>query len=160
MDKLAAGAFTDAVDFGSDIEFSKIISMEDWRGEAVTIPGTTTTAGKLGTFYAVETWSLTHPFITDVTGKLDNSKIKTNLKANESGDWVPDNTVTYEKATVTLPTTTNLSTKQATDGKYYLNYKTNMATVTAAYKMWVPVSVQYKWGTVEGVVEITVNPRN
>ena len=35
-----------------------------------------------------------------------------------------------------------------------------MATVTAAYKMWVPVQVQYKWGVVNGVVEITVNPRN
>ena len=40
--KLRAGAFTDAVDLGSDIEFGKIISMKDWRGEAVTIPGTTT----------------------------------------------------------------------------------------------------------------------
>lgn len=44
LDKAAAGAFTDAVDLGSDIEFGKIISMKDWRGEAVTIPGTTTTA--------------------------------------------------------------------------------------------------------------------
>lgn len=160
LDKAATGSFTDAIDFGSDIEFGKIISMKDWRGEVVTVPGTTTTAEKLGKFYDVKTWTLTHPFITDANGKLDNSKIKTNLKANASGDWVPDNSVTYEKATVTLPTTTNLTTKQAADGKYYLNYKTNMATVTAAYKMWIPVQVQYKWGTVNGVVEITVNPRN
>ncbi len=159
LDKAAAGAFTDAVDLGSDIEFGKIISMKDWRGEAVTIPGTTTTAEKLGTFYDVKTWSLTHPFITDAAGKLDNSKILTNLKADEHGNWVPDNTLTYEKAEVTLPVTTNLTTK-LDNGKYYLNYKTNMATVTAAYKMWVPVQVQYKWGVVNGVVEITVNPRN
>jgi len=120
-----------------------MISMKDWRGEIVTIPGTTTIEEKLGTFHVVKPWFLVHPFITDENGKLGNSKIKTNLKADKDGNWGPDESVTYETAKIVLPTTTNLTAKE-NYGEFYLNYKTNMATVTKAYKMWISVSVEYK----------------
>ena len=160
IDPKAKGAFTDAQDMGDDLAYTDLISMTDWRGYAVAVEGDNKKHEvDLAKFYAVNAWSVC-PFYLDTDNKtLLNTEIMTNLKADDEGNWVPDESITTPAAAkVTLPAGTNLTVKVGTDGKYYLNYKTNMGTVKKAYKMWIPVHVGYKWGEVMGTVEVIVNP--
>ena len=167
INPLATEAFTDAQDLGDEIGLDKILSMYDWRGEdyVVTFPGTkTTTPEKLGAFYDVKDISANNlPFVTTpIEGATDeylltNKEILTNLVNDGEGNWVPDNNLTVDKAKVTLPAGTNLTLKKS-NGKWVLNYKTNMGTIVSTYKMWIPVKIAYKWGFVIGQVEVEVEP--
>ena len=171
INPLASKAFTDAQDLGDEINLDEILSMYDWRGASyvVTFPGdgvTPTTPENLGKFYDVKNISADNlPFgRTPIEGATDeylltNKEILTNLADDGQGNWVPNSSLTVDKASVTLPVGTNLTLKKS-GGKWVLNYKTNMGTIISTYKMWIPVKVAYKWGFVIGQVEVEVNPVN
>ena len=171
INPLASKAFTDAQDLGDEIDLDEILSMYDWRGASyvVTFPGdgvTPTTPENLGKFYDVKNISADNlPFVTTpIEGAtneylLTNKEILTNLADDGQGNWVPNSSLTVDKASVTLPVGTNLTLKKSGD-KWVLNYKTNMGTIISTYKMWIPVKVAYKWGFVIGQVEVEVNPVN
>ncbi len=177
LKEFATNSFEDAVNFGSELKYTEIINMNDWRGATnpVSVPGIAgDAASQLGGYYAVATWDgikiAGSSFVagsTDLTVAVPKSafdNIKTNLVTKVVGGetvQTPDNTITFETAKTTLPTTVDLTLKRtAADatGAYTLNYFNAGATVKEVYTMWIPVAIEYKWGVLEGHVEVKVYP--
>ncbi len=184
----ALGEFTDAVKGGSPLDVDKFLVLTDWANDKVVVDGSKTIG--LEEFYNVEDISLINfaginyaditPEFVDANGNniqdpeealiyfipTENHKfIKTNLMYNEAGTLLSP--VGDEPTEVTLPINWRIEIRHTpaagTEGeKYTLYYHTDGGTVTEIYKIWIPVSIGYKWGNVgtDKGIAITVNPKD
>ena len=126
----------DATTGGASIDMSKLLSLSDWRGVAFTVTPT-----NFYTYYGV----------TGIT--INKATIMTNL--NQTGDAMkllkdvaPDIDVTY---TSTIPTT-------AAGLLGNIVYKNGGHTVTSPYKLIIPVTVNYHFGSLTENVTLTITP--
>lgn len=148
------GAFIDAVINGSYLDAQKGLTFTDWddyvvaKAPIAAIPPATTVPDKA--MYAVDLWA--YYAVNSVA--FDVANVKSNL------DWV-GNTLLPTAGVENGPLPTNRSLKQvirdAVTGDYtvvtadptHLGYYNNGGTpVNVDYKLFVPVTVKYKWGVI------------
>lgn len=143
IDAKLGGDFEDAVISGSRIGVKKAFTFTDWNGYSVaeTVLGTTE---KLK--YSKDLWD----YYQVKTAEWNTSAIKTNLKVNGEGNVVA--TEGYKEGK--LPTNVTINYDSATNELVY--YNQSGTPVLNDYKVYIPVSVSYKWGTETKYVEATV----
>lgn len=153
---LTGAEFVDQVISGSTIDCSKAFTMTDFKNYIVAkkVSGTSELekyADKLYVYYGVQ----------DPKWELD--KAMTNLKKDENGDYVVDETITVEnaaeKATVAAKDRFGVGciTEDAAAGTLtFWNKDGNKVEKTV--KLFIPVTVKHKWGVMTEMVTVDLLP--
>lgn len=153
---LTGAEFVDQVISGSTIDCSKAFTMTDFKNYIVAkkVSGTSELekyADKLYAYYGVQ----------DPKWELD--KAMTNLKKDENGDYVVDETITVEnaaeKATVAAKDRFGVGciTEDAAAGTLtFWNKDGNKVEKTV--KLFIPVTVKHKWGVMTEMVTVDLLP--
>lgn len=128
-------ALTDATTGTAKIDMSKLMRLTDWRGEEF--------ASSPVNFY-------NYYGISDIT--IDKKNTMTTLNASEEApkkleEVAPYLNIQYAMAAI------------LEDGNYgNVVYTNNAHTFHTAFKLYIPVTVTYTFGTVQTVVTLTINP--
>ena len=154
---LTGAEFVDQVISGSTIDCSKAFTMTDFKDYIVAKVTTNTTDEK--TKYAEELYE--YYGVQDPKWELD--KAMTNLKKDENGDYVVDETIkaenAAEKATVAAKDRfgEGCITEDAAAGTLtFWNKDGNKVEKTV--KLFIPVTVKHKWGVMTEMVTVDLLP--
>lgn len=143
--------FVDQVISGSTIDCSKAFTMTDFKDYIVAKVTTGTTekekyADKLYKYYVVK----------DPVWNLANAK--TNLK-QENGNYVVDETITAETAKILAEDRFGVDCITANADNSTLTFKNVKGVkVEKAVKLFIPVTVKHKWGTLTETVTVDLLP--
>ena len=133
------GKFQDAVDNGSTVNMLDLLSFSDWRNKAFS---TTENAGYFN-YYGIE----------QITVDIDN--ITTNLNGNDINTKKLSEVTTQLVITQTGNKVNPIPAAPTKDTYGTVTY-TNNGNAVGAFKLRLPVTVTYKWGTVKSYVIIPV----
>ena len=148
--ELTDAYFVDQIISGSEVDCSKAFTMTDFKDYIVAEVTTGTDekekyASDLYAYYAVNApaWDL--------------ANAKTNLKKDASGNYVVDGTITAQTATIKAEDRfgVNCITK---DGSKLVFKNINGVKVEKTVKLFIPVTVSHKWGTMTANVTIELHP--
>lgn len=144
--------FVDQVISGSTIDCSKAFTMTDFKDYIVAKVTTNTTDEK--TKYAEELYE--YYGVQDPVWDLANAK--TNLK-QENGNYVVDETITAETAKILAEDRFGVDCITANDDNSTLTFKNVKGVkVEKAVKLFIPVTVKHKWGTLTETVTVDLLP--
>lgn len=144
--------FVDQVISGSTIDCSKAFTMTDFKDYIVAKVTTNTTDEK--TKYAEELYE--YYGVQDPVWDLANAK--TNLK-QENGNYVVDETITAETAKILAEDRFGVDCITANADNSTLTFKNVKGVkVEKAVKLFIPVTVKHKWGTLTETVTVDLLP--
>ena len=150
---LTGAQFVDQVISGSTIDCSKAFTMTDFKDYIVAKVTTNTTDEK--TKYAEELYK--YYGVQDPKWELD--KALTNLKKDTNGDYVVDETITADDATILAKDRFGVGciTEDAAAGTLtFWNKDGNKVEKTV--KLFIPVTVKHKWGVMTEMVTVDLLP--
>ena len=144
--------FVDQVISGSTIDCSKAFTMTDFKDYIVAKVNTGTTekekyAADLYKYYVVKdpVWNL--------------ADAMTNLKKDSEGNYVVDETITAETATVKAEDRFGVGCITEDASASTLTFKNvNGVKVEKTVKLFIPVTVSHKWGTLTETVTVSLLP--
>ena len=144
--------FVDQVVSGSPIDCSKAFTMTDFK-DYIVAEVTTGTAEKEK--YAAELYE--YYGVTDV--KWDRAAAKVNLKKDASGNYVVDDSMTAENATtLAADRFGDNCIREEDNGATLRFFNINGVKVEKTVKLFIPVTVSHKWGTVSETVTVELRP--
>lgn len=144
--------FVDQIVSGSPIDCSKAFTMTDFK-DYIVAKVTTGTAEKEK--YAAELYE--YYDVTDV--KWDLTAAKVNLKKDGSGNYVVDDSMTAENATTLAADRFGKGCIRVEDGGATLRFfNVSGVKVEKTVKIFIPVTVSHKWGTVSETVTVELRP--
>ena len=144
--------FVDQIVSGSPIDCSKAFTMTDFK-DYIVAKVTTGTAEKEK--YAAELYE--YYDVTDV--KWDLTAAKVNLKKDGSGNYVVDDSMTAENATTLAADRFGKDCIRVEDGGATLRFfNVSGVKVEKTVKIFIPVTVSHKWGTVSETVTVELRP--
>lgn len=145
--------FVDQVVSGSLIDCSKAFTMTDFKDYIVAEVTTNTTDEKQ--MYAADLYK--YYGVTDV--KWDYAAAKVNLKKDASGNYVVDDSMTAENATTLADDRFGDNCIQpAENGAKLRFFNVSGVKVEKTVKLFIPVTVSHKWGTVSETVTVEIRP--
>ena len=149
IDAEVKGEFTDAIYGGSKVSIADAFdSVKDFLGNTVNVyTGGSGSAEDLRVYYDVQTpaW------------KVDEALISINKNTNDiDNDLDPNNAA--DKALMSKLQDRYTQASVRLEGDDLVFYNEGGAAVTEVMYIWVPVSVEHKWGVWEYFVPIKVNP--
>ena len=150
---LTGAQFVDQVISGSTIDCSKAFTMTDFKDYIVAKVTTNTTDEK--TKYAEELYK--YYGVQDPKWELD--KALTNLKKDTNGDYVVDETIKADDATILAKDRFGVGciTEDAAAGTLtFWNKDGNKVEKTV--KLFIPVTVKHKWGVMTEMVTVDLLP--
>ncbi len=142
--------FEDFMISGSKIDWSKALTMTDFKNYIVAAVTTGTTEKEM---YAQELYG--YYDVRSVT--WDTVNAKTNLKSDAQGNLVPDDSVNATNATIKVEQRFGVDALKV-DGKYLRFKNVRGVPVEKEVKLFVPVTVEHKWGTESKILTVTVYP--
>lgn len=144
--------FIDQVVSGSPIDCSKAFTMTDFK-DYIVAKVTTGTAEKEK--YAAELYA--YYGVTDVMWDLGAAKV--NLKKDGSGNYVVDDAMTAENATTLAADRFGENCIRVEDSGATLRFfNVSGVKVEKTVKIFIPVTVSHKWGTVSETVTVELRP--
>ncbi len=144
--------FVDQIVSGSPIDCSKAFTMTDFK-DYIVAKVTTGTAEKEK--YAAELYE--YYDVTDV--KWDLTAAKVNLKKDGSGNYVVDDSMTAENATTLAADRFGKDCIRVEDNGATLRFfNVSGVKVEKTVKIFIPVTVSHKWGTVSETVTVELRP--
>lgn len=144
--------FVDQVVSGSAIDCSKAFTMTDFKDYIVAKVTTGTTEKEK---YAAELYK--YYDVTDVKWNLAAAKV--NLKKDGSGNYVVDDSMTAENATTLAADRFGENCIRVEDGGATLRFfNISGVKVEKTVKIFIPVTVSHKWGTVSETVTVELRP--
>lgn len=145
--------FVDQVISGSTIDCSKAFTMTDFKDYIVAKVTTNTTDEK--TKYAEELYK--YYVVKDPVWNLAGAM--TNLKKDSEGNYVVDETITAETATVKAEDRFGVGCISANADNSTLTFKNVKGVkVEKTVKLYIPVTVSHKWGTLTETVTVDLLP--
>lgn len=145
--------FVDQVISGSTIDCSKAFTMTDFKDYIVAKVTTNTTDEK--TKYAEELYK--YYVVKDPVWNLAGAM--TNLKKDSEGNYVVDETITAETATVKAEDRFGVGCISANADNSTLTFKNVKGVkVEKTIKLYIPVTVSHKWGTLTETVTVDLLP--
>lgn len=150
---LTGAQFVDQVISGSTIDCSKAFTMTDFKNYIVAKVTTNMTDEK--TKYAADLYK--YYGVQDPKWELD--KALTNLKKDTNGDYVVDETITADDATILAKDRFGVGciTEDAAAGTLtFWNKDGNKVEKTV--KLFIPVTVKHKWGVMTEMVTVDLLP--
>lgn len=145
--------FVDQVISGSTIDCSKAFTMTDFKDYIVAKVTTNTTDEK--TKYAEELYE--YYVVKDPVWNLADAK--TNLKKDSEGNYVVDETITAETATVKAEDRFGVGCITEDTAAGTLTFKNVKGVkVEKTVKLFIPVTVSHKWGTLTETVTVDLLP--
>lgn len=152
--ELTDAYFVDQLISGSEVDCSKAFTMTDFKDYIVAKVTTGTSEEEK---YAADLWNYYR--VTATTWDLANAK--TNLKKDASGNYVVDDTLTAANATVLTQDRfgKNCITPDNPVNPTTLTFKNvSGVKVEKTVKLFIPVTVEHKWGTMTAYVTIELRP--
>ena len=144
--------FVDQIISGSKVDCSKAFTMTDFKDYIV---AKTTTGTSEKEKYAAELY--TYYGVTAVAWELDKAKV--NMKKDASGNYVVDDSITADKATIAAADRFGKDCITEEDAGATLVFKNVRGVkVEKTVKIFIPVSVSHKWGTMTETVTIELHP--
>lgn len=144
--------FVDQVISGSTIDCSKAFTMTDFKDYIVAKVTTGTTEKEK---YAAELYK--YYVVKDPVWNLANAM--TNLKKDSEGNYVVDETITAETATVKAEDRFGVGCITANADNSSLTFKNVKGVkVEKTIKLFIPVTVSHKWGTLTETVTVDLLP--
>lgn len=144
--------FVDQVISGSTIDCSKAFTMTDFKDYIVAKVTTGTTEKEK---YAEELYE--YYVVKDPVWNLADAK--TNLKKDSEGNYVVDETITAETATVKAEDRFGVGCITEDASASTLTFKNvNGVKVEKTVKLFIPVTVSHKWGTLTETVTVNLLP--
>lgn len=145
--------FVDQVISGSTIDCSKAFTMTDFKDYIVAKVTTNTTDEK--TKYAADLYK--YYVVKDPVWNLANAM--TNLKKDSDGNYVVDETITAETATVKAEDRFGVGciTEDASASTLTF-WNVRGVKVEKTVKLFIPVTVSHKWGTLKETVTVDLLP--
>ena len=144
--------FVDQVISGSTIDCSKAFTMTDFKDYIVAKVTTGTTEKEK---YAAELYK--YYVVKDPVWNLANAM--TNLKKDSEGNYVVDETITAETATVKAEDRFGVGCITANADNSSLTFKNVKGVkVEKTVKLFIPVTVSHKWGTLTETVTVDLLP--
>ena len=144
--------FVDQVISGSTIDCSKAFTMTDFKDYIVAKVTTGTTEKEK---YAAELYN--YYVVKDPVWNLANAM--TNLKKDSEGNYVVDETITAETATVKAEDRFGVGCISANADNSTLTFKNVKGVkVEKTIKLYIPVTVSHKWGTLTETVTVDLLP--
>ena len=144
--------FVDQIISGSKVDCSKAFTMTDFKDYIVAKTTTGTTEKEM---YAAELY--TYYGVTAVAWELDKAKV--NMKKDASGNYVVDDSITADKATIAAADRFGKDCITEEDAGATLVFKNVRGVkVEKTVKIFIPVSVSHKWGTMTETVTIELHP--
>lgn len=144
--------FVDQIISGSKVDCSKAFTMTDFKDYIV---AQTTTGTSEKEKYAAELY--TYYGVTAVAWELDKAKV--NMKKDASGNYVVDDSITADKATIAAADRFGKDCITEEDAGATLVFKNVRGVkVEKTVKIFIPVSVSHKWGTMTETVTIELHP--
>lgn len=144
--------FVDQVISGSTIDCSKAFTMTDFKDYIVAKVTTGTTEKEK---YAAELYK--YYVVKDPVWNLANAM--TNLKKDSEGNYVVDETITAETATVKAEDRFGVDCITANADNSSLTFKNVKGVkVEKTIKLFIPVTVSHKWGTLTETVTVDLLP--
>lgn len=144
--------FVDQIMSGSKVDCSKAFTMTDFKDYIVAKETTGTTEKEM---YAAELYS--YYGVTAVTWELANAKV--NMKKDANGNYVVDDSITADKATIAAADRFGANCITQENGGATLVFKNVRGVkVEKTVKIFIPVSVSHKWGTMTETVTIELHP--
>lgn len=145
--------FVDQVISGSTIDCSKAFTMTDFKDYIVAKVTTNTTDEK--TKYAADLYE--YYVVKDPVWNLADAK--TNLKKDSDGNYVVDETITAETATVKAEDRFGVGciTEDASASTLTF-WNVRGVKVEKTVKLFIPVTVSHKWGTLTETVTVDLLP--
>lgn len=149
---LENACFVDQIVSGSPIDCSKAFTMTDFK-DYIVAKVTTGTAEKEK--YAAELYE--YYDVTDV--KWDLAAAKVNLKKDASGNYVVDDSIKAEDATTLAADRFGKDCIRVEDNGATLRFfNVSGVKVEKTVKIFIPVTVSHKWGTVSETVTVELKP--
>lgn len=144
--------FVDQVISGSTIDCSKAFTMTDFKDYIVAKVTTGTTEKEK---YAAELYK--YYVVKDPVWNLANAM--TNLKKDSEGNYVVDETITAETAKILAEDRFGVDCITANADNSTLTFKNVKGVkVEKAVKLFIPVTVSHKWGTLKETVTVDLLP--
>lgn len=144
--------FVDQIVSGSPIDCSKAFTMTDFKDYIVAKVTTGTTEKEK---YAAELYE--YYDVTDV--KWDLAAATVNLKKDASGNYVVDDSMTAENATTLAADRFGKDCIRVEDNGATLRFfNISGVKVEKTVKLFIPVAVSHKWGTVSETVTVELRP--
>lgn len=153
--ELTDAYFVDQVISGSEVDCSKAFTMTDFKDYIVAQRTTNFTDEKKK--YAEDLWK--YYKVTSTTWDLANAK--TNLKKDASGNYVVDDTLTAATATVLTQDRFGkdcIKPNNAVSPTKLTFKNVSGVKVEKTVKLFIPVTVEHKWGTMTAYVTIELRP--
>ena len=158
----AAGKFTDMVVSGSEVEVNKLLTMTDFNGYSVAnTPDNTAANAKEKEKYTKSLWD--YYVVEDPKWNLDDAM--TNL-AKVGDNYVADADMEAEDATISAKTRFGegaLDFPKKADGTYdytkIVFKNVSGVPIESDVQIFIPVTVNHKWGTFTQYVSATLQPR-
>ena len=150
--ELKGANFVDQVISGSTIDCSKAFTMTDFKDYIVAKVTTGTTEKEK---YAEELYE--YYVVKDPVWNLADAK--TNLKKDSEGNYVVDETITAETATVKAEDRFGVGCITEDTAAGTLTFKNVKGVkVEKTVKLFIPVTVSHKWGTLTETVTVSLLP--
>ena len=144
--------FVDQIVSGSPIDCSKAFTMTDFKDYIVAKVTTGTTEKEK---YAAELYE--YYGVTEV--KWDLAAAKVNLKKDNAGNYVVDDSMTADNATTLAADRFGENCIRVEDNGAMLRFfNVSGVKVEKTVKLFIPVTVSHKWGTVSETVTVELRP--
>lgn len=144
--------FVDQIISGSEIDCSKAFTMTDFKDYIV---AKVTTGTKEKEKYAADLYA--YYAVVDPVWDLANAK--TNLKKDENGNYVVDETITAANATIKAADRFGKDCiTLSANGQKLVFKNVNGVKVEKQVKLFIPVTVKHKWGTITENVIVDIYP--
>ena len=144
--------FVDQLISGSTIDCSKAFTMTDFKDYIV---AETTTGSGEKEKYAAELYK----YYQVVAPKWNLAEAKTNLKKDNAGNYVVDESITADNAQIKAEDRFGVNCITENTAESTLTFKNiSGVKVEKAVKLFIPVTVSHKWGTLTATVTVDLLP--